>query len=368
MRSDLPAVTIESLRGRAAAEAFVPLWERLLERDPEATIFQSPQLFMAWQRADGDGEQPWLLVAHCGGEAIGFAALVVRTSVVKGLRIRTVSFGAPRGDFVAAGRRDDVIAAACAWLEQETSQWDVLEMNDVRTATAEAVDRCLAGRSRCHRHWLRDAPAEAWLDVDRTWKDYLQERGAHFRHRLRPQTTKIERLGKVTLERHAGAEAVAAYERFLELEARSWKAQAGDTQLPARERVAFRELLDCQHERIEPDVLFLNVDDRPAAAMLSVRHRHVYYLFVTYFDDALRAWYPGRRLLMESLLHAFERPDITELSFIGAYPFAMAWANNTREYRSIRFYGSGLRARWARTFEKHDEPAAEPPARETADA
>jgi len=363
--ADQPAVTIESLYGRGAVAAFIPHWERLLDRDPEATIFQSPQLFMAWQRASGDSEQPWLLVAYSDGEPIGMAALVLRNPVVRGLRIRTVSFGAPRGDFVATERRDEVIAAACGHLEQETSRWDVLEFNDVRTATAEMIDRSMDRRSRCRRHWVREAPAEALLDVDRSWKEYLKERGMHFRNRLRPQTTKIERLGKVDLVRHSGQDAALAYERFLELEQRSWKGKAGETQLPSRERVAFRELLARPDERIEPDVLFLNVEDKPAAALLSVRHRHRYYLFVTYFDDALRAWYPGRRLIMESLLHAFERPDITELSFIGAYPFAMAWANQTREYRSIRFYGPGLRARWARAFERNDGPVAEPPARET---
>ena len=368
MTDALPALFVESLRGRAAAEAFVSQWEQLLERDPEATIFQSPQLFMAWQRASGDSEQPWLLVARRGDEAIGFAALVVRTAVVKGLRIRTVSFGAPRGDFVATGWREEVIAAICDRLEQETSQWDVLELSDVGTATADAVDRCISGRGRCHRHWLREAPAEALLDVNRTWKEYLKERGMHFRNRLRPQTTRIEKLGKVELVRHCGTGASEAYERFLELEQRSWKGRTGETRLPSRERIAFRELLAHHDERIEPDVLFLNVDGKPAAALLSVRHHHRYYLFVTYFDDALRAWYPGRRLIMESLLHAFERPDITELSFIGAYPFAMAWANTTRQYRSIRFYGPGLRARWARMFERHDEPAAPPPARETVHA
>ena len=97
--------------------------------------------------------------------------------------------------------------------------------------------------------------------------------------------------------------------------------------------------------------------------MLSLAHRQTYYLFVTYFDDSIRAHYPGRRLFLEAILYAFSQPAIRELSFVGAYPFALAWCDFRREYCSLKVYGSGLRARWARSFAtRPDQLPAEPAA------
>lgn len=348
--SDIAPIQVARLDGHAAISRFVPEWERLIDADPASTVFQSPQMLLAWQSSAPENEEPLMLVARAGGVAIGCAALVLRSTRLLGVRTRTLAFGNPRGEIVAACRREEVIAALCGWLQDTAGLWDVLELNDIRPDTAHQIDAHFRRWGRSRQEPMTPAPAEAFLDTRCSWQAYLASRSAHFRHRLRPQTTKIERAGKVATRHFEGEAAAAVYEAFLELEASSWKSRSGDSRLPPRERDALRALLDTPSDRVVPTILFLDVDERRVAAVLSLCHRRTRYMFVTYFDDRLRAFYPGRRLFVEAVRDAFEHPEIDELSFIGAYPFAAAWASAQREYANLRIYGSGIRARLARAF------------------
>ena len=353
-------LSVSRLVGLEAIGHFEAEWEKLIDADPQATFFQSPQLFRAWHRASTERELPWLLVAKSNDRTLGCAAMVLTSSVTRGVGTRVLSFANPRADFVACERREEVIAAICGWLQREAREWDVLCFNDVRMSTAAALQQNFGLRPGFRCDGPGPAPAEAFLDTRVGWDAYLKSQGAHFRKRLKPQTCRIERLGNVRVRRYKGPSTEGAYDEFLRLEPRSWKANADSSRLPQREGACFRELVRASDDRVQPDIMFLDVDDRPVAAMLSVAHRHTYYLFLTYFDDSVRAFYPGRRLLLESIQYAFGQPGIRELSCVGAFPFALSWCNELREYSSLKIYGRSLRARWARSFSPQPLAASEP--------
>ncbi len=354
------AIVVDRLLGREAIRAFARQWQALVDADPDATLYQAPDLFFAWHDTAADGEQAWLLVARDGDRPIGCAALALRELPMRGVRIRVLSFGSPRGDVVASERRGEVLTAIADWLLRQSRDWDLLQLEDIRTATAEAIQRHLGAERGFAVEAPTPAPAEAWLDASIGWSAYLQLRGAHFRHRLKPQTRKIERLGTVRVRRFAGEGLAAAYDEFLSLEPRSWKSKSDDTRLPDRERAAFGALVRQGPGRIRPSIMFLDVDERPVAAMLSLAHGRNAYLFVTYFDDSVRAHYPGRRLFLECIQDAFADPQVDELSFVGAYPFAMAWCDQTRPYVNLKVHGNSLRARWARLLAPRPAAQAEP--------
>ena len=353
-------LSVSRLVGLEAIRHFEVEWERLVDADPQATFFQSPQLFRAWHHAGTGRELPWLLVAKVNDRTLGCAAMVLTSSVTRGIGTRVLSFANPRADFVACERREEVIAAICEWLQREAREWDVLCFNDVRTSTAAALQQNFGLRPgfRCDGPW--PAPAEAFLDTRVGWDEYLKSKTAHFRKRLKQQTCRVERLGSVRVRRYKGPSTEVAYDEFLRLGSLSWKANADSSRLPQREGACFRELVRASDGRIQPDIMFLDVDDRSVAAILSLAHRHTYYLFLTYFDDSVRAFYPGRRLLLESIQHAFDQPGIRELSFVGAFPFALSWCNEQRGYSSLKIYGKSLRARWARSFSPQQPAASEP--------
>src|SRR2546421_46254 len=91
-------------------------WERLLELDSEASLYQSPRLFFAWQQAGDMKDRPWFLLARINGEPVGCAALTLVPAVVRGFRLRALTFGNPRGDFVASHNRAQVIAGFVNYL------------------------------------------------------------------------------------------------------------------------------------------------------------------------------------------------------------------------------------------------------------
>lgn len=141
----------------------------------------------------------------------------------------------------------------------------------------------------------------------------------------------------------------------MSLEEHSWKAVSG-TRVSPRERACFRALAGDRSACIHPDILFLEVDGRPVSAILSLTHKRCYYLFVTFFDERLRDLQPGRPVIREALRYAFGREEIDEISFVGSYSSATSWSQQVREYRKVRIYGPGLRARLARTVERWETP------------
>jgi hypothetical protein len=352
-------LVVERITAASEIDALHGVRERLVAADPHGSLFHSPAMHAAWLHAAPPGsaeERVWLLCLRDDQTIVGSAALVLRTTVVKGMRTRVLGFAAPRADLVTSGERGVAVAALCDWLHACRREWDLLALDDVSAHTASLIAARFARTAGYRVEGPSDAPAEALIDTALGWDEYLRLRGAHFRNRLRPQITRIERAGTLRVVRHIGYRAREAYEKLLELERSSWKYRSADSRLPARERSAFAALYALADPAIEPDLLFLDLDGKTVAGMLSLRYRHLYYLFVTCFDDSLRAWYPGRRLFYEAIRYAFEHPQIRELSFVGAYPIAQAWATGTRSYAHLRVYGPGLRARWLRAFAARPSP------------
>ena len=351
-------IAVQCVAGRDAIERLRPQWLALMQADDEAGLFQSVDMCAAWHvQPAGDGERLLLLLAHHDGVPIGLLPLCERGGGgVLGSGLRTLASASPRVDMLACGDKAAVAWAFARWLQDHSSRWELLALDDLRPGTAQRLGRAFAAPGGCEVDGPHPGGSEAYIDTQDGWPAYLLARGSHFRHRLKPQTRKIERLGPLTLRRFEAAGAADAYEEFLRLESQSWKSRSDHSRLPDRERAAFRWLISAGGT-VHPDLLFLDVNDKPVAAMLSLTYGGVYNLFVTYFDDALRAWYPGRRLILEAIQHAYAQPGLREINFVGAYPFARAWAGSVREHAQLRVWSGTLRARLHRWIGGRNKPA-----------
>lgn len=342
-------------------QRLAPAWEALVNEDPCARLFQSPQMYFAWQSAQATPAAPRVLFARVNGEPAGCLPLALVTEARRGVRVATLASGHPRADLVVLPEHRERVAAAFADAIARDRAWDVLAIDGMRSASAMLL--ALLARLDAGRGFRQGAaappPAEAYLPVAGSWQAYLDGKGRHFRHSLKYQCKRIHRCGEVRLRREGpGAAALAAFDGFVALEQKSWKAAGGDRLAP-HDRECLRALAGCGDGRVACDVLFLDVNGEPAAGLLSLRHRSVYYLFVTYYDERVREGYPGRPLFQEALRYAFSQPGVTEASFIGAYPFALSWCDSVREYRALRIYSPGMRARYAETLDRRDRRSEE---------
>ena len=340
----------------------LPAWEAVVAADASAGLFQSPQMYCAWHAAHARALAPRVMLATIEGEPVGCLPLALSSEPRRGLRIATLASGNPRADLIAhPGHRERVAAAFADRLASEGG-WDVLALDGMSSSSplvAALLARLAPGRG--YRAGVApSAPAEAYLPADCTWQDYLERKGRHFRHSLKYQCKRIYRAGEVAFRRAGpGSDALAAFDAFVALEDKSWKASGGDRLAPG-DRECLRNLARNADGKVACDVLFLELDGTPAAGLLSLRYRSVYYLFVTYYDERVRTFYPGRPLFQEALMYAFSQPEVAEVSFIGAYPYALSWCNAVREYRGLRIYSRGMRARYAETLDRWDRRAAAP--------
>ncbi len=348
MAIDVDSIDVSRLSTVGEIRAFTETWDSLLACDSQGSLFQSPQMYFAWQQAPDEPEEPCFLVATIDGETVGCAPLAIKPWVTRGPRLRAIGFGSPRGDFIISRHRPEVAAAFVKYLRSVARDWEVMVFEDLRVSsgTMQSLLDGLGGRGYRYRS-PEPAPSESWMSVSGTWDEYLHAKGRHFRHSLRYQCKRIERLGAVSyLRQDSLAGADVAFDAFVAMEANSWKATAG-SRLSPREIGCFRDLIRNSGGHLRYDILFLQVDGDSVAGLLSFLYRHRYYLFVTFFDERVRDLYPGRPLFREALREAFGRKEISEISFVGSYPYALSWCDQVTEYQKVRIYGPGLRARLA---------------------
>ena len=290
-------VEVIRIASRAEIRRINGAWDALVADDAHARLYQSSQLYFAWQDAAEVPDEPWFLLATVEGQPVGLAPLVRRTESRRGLRFRVLTFGQPRADLVIAQRRKDVVATFAAYLHEHSRDWDLLAFEDVPAVpgTVNALAVALGEHGAYRQGEMQAAPSETWMSVAGTWEAYLQSKGRHFRYRLKPSCERIERLGAVRYRRHVGtAEADAAFQEFIDMEESSWKANSG-TRLSPQERGCFRALVRDASGVVRPLTFSSGGSGRAVSAVLLALHKRCYYVFVTFFDEQVRDLSPEDR-------------------------------------------------------------------------
>src|SRR3569832_1655332 len=79
-------IDLEAVTTVEALEALCPEWSALLERDPHATPFQSPEWLLPWWKHFGRGAL-WTLALRRKGAVVGLAPFYIDTMPEENLRV-----------------------------------------------------------------------------------------------------------------------------------------------------------------------------------------------------------------------------------------------------------------------------------------
>ncbi len=145
------------------------------------------------------------------------------------------------------------------------------------------------------------------------------------RRKLKQDGNRLARLGKVEVTNARNeADAVAAMEVFLELEAAGWKGKRGTALLASPRDAAFaRRFVGDLASRGEASVALLTLDGKPVAAQVLLYCGRTAYTWKPAFDESFAAYSPGMllvdRIATELLAGEVELIDscATEESFMG---------------------------------------------------
>jgi CelD/BcsL family acetyltransferase involved in cellulose biosynthesis len=249
-------VTVEDLGDFAAARA---AWVELAEHT--GNLFTSWEWASTWWRFHGYGRELYLVGGRLGD---GRLAAIVPLYLASDRRVRTLRLvgngaGERLGPICAAGDRQIAAETLRRFLADAPVTWDVLIADDL--AGGEHWDRLLEATL------IRRGPSP--VVRAESWDAYLGGRTRHFRRMLGQAERRLAREHRVRFRLATdGARLDADLETFFSLYRARW---GPDANAYARREPFNKEFAHLSHARGWLRLWFLELDGRPAAALLAHR-------------------------------------------------------------------------------------------------
>jgi CelD/BcsL family acetyltransferase involved in cellulose biosynthesis len=306
-------------------------WERLTGRGACPNIFMTYPWVASWAEHQSQSVRPSILVGHERGDPVGIAPLFRDTGGAVGFPISSNPMSL-RGEFITGPERAAAFGAAVIHRLLAEDRPVVLRGVPERSATLAATSGVLRVIAR-----RRVGRTASCVEVGPSWERYLHSRPRKTTHEWERKIRRIERAGDVRIARLEGQDAVELVRSFVDIEARSWKEEAGSSigrrgMGPFYEKVA--RLLS---ERGWFRPFWLELDGRPIAFIYGFVFGDTYWAIKTSYDRAHAALAPGTALFHEAVRDAF-RCGLRRFDFVGHDArWTKEWATGR-----IRHYDIGL--------------------------
>lgn len=316
--------------GRTAElEALRPEWERLWERCPGATPFQSPEWLLAWWRHLGRGRL-WALGLYEGRELVGLAPLFRHSYY--GLPLRGVSLlGSGVSDYL-----DWLLLPGISpqplWDHLQAARWDFCDFQQLPEGSPLLPDPDLRGVARR----LLDQEVCPVLALGDDAERPLQVVPAKLRGNLRYYRRRLERLGEVELGAASEVERDAVLEALFRLHAARWRSRG----LPGvftsgRVRRFHAEVAAGFQRRGWLGLYSLKLRGEICGALYCFGCRRRGYYYAGGFAPALAGASPGTQLIGYAI-EAAVRKGAREFDFLrGDEPYKYLWGAKDRVNRRL---------------------------------
>jgi CelD/BcsL family acetyltransferase involved in cellulose biosynthesis len=283
--------------------------------------------------------------AERNGTLIAVMPFFVTRRSLSGVPVRCLELASNvisyHAEIVCRGDLNDALTALLS--HKALPSWDVLLLNNIvaggptATAVRDQPKGIMSGYS------TRPGENSPFVQVNCGWSEYLA---------TRPKKVRANILRSRRLMLDAGETGIAWYEdgadtdrllnEIFEVEAKSWKADAGIDIRPGTAQGKYYEaLLPWLAENGGLFGNMLYVADRPVAYVLCAAWQGWYGQLKTSYVKALPD--AGSRVIQTSLERAFER-GATEYDFLGdAAPHKLRWSSSLRPHEDVWLFASHLR-------------------------
>lgn len=334
----------------ASADAFAqlaPHWNRLHDQAGTASVFTSWIWQYQWWQVYGAGRPLRLLIALEGARPVGILALYIETTRVMGVPVRLARFvgtGADTHpddlDALLAPEREDEIALKLAQAALRLSDADVLVLSDVDPGSRfpQALEKAAATASRASL--VTPCERIAYVDLPKTWSDFLKSLTSDRRTRLRSARKKAAAA-------HAtrffvwddAANLDRAVDRLVELHRSRWRESGESESFQSGEYVEFhRRIIKAAFPRGWLRLYCLEIDGEVTAITYCYRLRNRVYLMQAGFDPARAKCNPGKVLLGHALEHAIGEGNIVFDFLRGEHRYKEELATGHRTTTSVRVF------------------------------
>lgn len=325
-----------------------------------------------------DSDIVFAVVLRSAGRVVAIVPAIIRRERVLGLfdvdclslLSRLVS---TQADLLRSHDHPDIVAALFGAFARLPCRWDTLRIDRVLESgvihaqlTALVADSSLPSR-------VQAQPPTFYLELGRSYDEFLAARSSKFRNHLRRKTRQLEAAGQVEV-RQAGRDLgiEEALEHLLQVEARSWKHAHGTalSVLP-RQRAFNRLVCEGAAQRGRLHLLLLYLDGAPVAYDLGVMAGDRYSYLKTSFDEACRRLSPAT-VLRGTLVRTLIAEGVRCMDFPAApFKWEEQWTNTLRRrYSYVAFnrtprgrlyrWLAALRGRLQRSSDEDGVPFVDP--------
>jgi CelD/BcsL family acetyltransferase involved in cellulose biosynthesis len=299
-------------------EPHIRAWEALGRRAMEDNFYFSPGVLCSALRHHGLGSRSRVVFVYAGDDSdrrlVGCAPFTLLagklgTSVLSTFVAPHRYLSHPLLDRELAG---PALAAIWDWVEQPEHPWSLVRLRHMSTKspTWSLIQRELGRRGRAL--WVKGRFSRALLRRHASFDAYLSTLPASRRKKLRQRWRRLQKFGDVRVEIHRSLQRASDLaQRFMELEARSWKGQAGTALLRSRSDAAFfAEVTRAAADDHRLLFVELTVDGRPVAMTANFVLGRTMFAFKIAYDPAFQECSPGTLAEIETVRAFHEHPAL----------------------------------------------------------
>lgn len=182
----------------------------------------------------------------------------------------------------------------------------------------------------------------SFIQVKGSFERYKARLRPKFKRNLRRQAQKIASLPGLSVSYLTG-KAIASEEldRFMQVEASSWKGKVGSAINQDVSLISFYKTLTSRLRALgRLEWHFLEAESKTIAATLAIRVNRSIVLLKTCYDEAYSAYSPGTYLFEKIFEQVFQSGEVDELNFLTDYSWNRNWQVIKRSYYDLFLYPS----------------------------
>ena len=345
----VPAVIPVAASLQAIRDEWVDIYAELPAKSP----FLSFEYLCLWYHFFANADDIRLIRVAEQGEILGFLPMVKsRRAGLRILKSLTNAHCFHCAPLIRVNRGEQFARALYATLQNEQSAWDIVEL---ACFVSSRSDFDLVSPERLSASGFRFASSEQpnfSIDLRGTFEEYYNQTiSSKLRTNLKSRGKRLQAAGGGTYRHFHGTEAVARFDKFLQLENSGWKGSAGSSimSLPDSYRKYYRRLVHFLASQDSLHLFFLELGDKPIAGAFGYTENEVFHWFKIGYREEYGEMAPLNLLLLDNIKYFMEnRPDIRRFNMFpvdGGYKHR--WVNENTTMVGVALFSGTLPGRAA---------------------
>jgi CelD/BcsL family acetyltransferase involved in cellulose biosynthesis len=314
-----------------------PYWNALARQTPGAKVFQAYEYLHEWWMHLGWSAQLHIIVALRDGVPAAIAPMQIDTSQWLHREQPCLKYlGEPpesdRPTVLVAPADAAIVDRIADYIVKRSRAWERMSLDEQLADSNLFLSLIPRLRAAGFHVSCVEGPADPIVEIQGNWDSYLASRTRGVRKNFKRRAKQLQESGAVLLEASGESSAGAALERYLQVEASSWKGRltiVGVSQSAAHLSF-YRELARRWAMPLGMRFRFLTVDGNTIAATFGLCWQRTLYSCHVTHDDRYAMHSPGVVLTALELEEAFRQQDVAVIDFLsGILHNKGSWATTT---------------------------------------